>query len=219
MTRTLFLAPHNDDETLFGAFTIMRFAPVVAVVFKSAKQAPAVTSDERELETALAVDTLGAERWEQWPIADTTPERQARQAVQSILETQRTEYEHVFAPAPVDGGHEQHSLVGNTALDVFGSDRVTLYHTYRRGEGRTTSQWEIPFEPAWPSVKLLALSCYLSQIRHPSTAAWFLELLPMREYVAHEPKIAAPAGERDPDEFLAENIAQMQRFAALRDVM
>ncbi len=220
MSATLFLAPHNDDESLFGAFTILRFSPDVATVFKSAKQSPAVTADERELETAIALEALGDPRWMQWPILDTTPAAQARKAVQSILETQRTTYAHVFAPAPIVGGHEQHSLVGDVALKVFGDERVTLYHTYRRGEGRTTSPWEVPFEPSWPMGKLLALAAYGSQIAHPATAPWFLELLPMREYYAHPPNLPPePARERDPDEFLAENIAQMQKFAALREVL
>src|SRR5262245_21395624 len=31
----LFLAPHNDDETLFGAFTLQRERPVVLILYDS----------------------------------------------------------------------------------------------------------------------------------------------------------------------------------------
>lgn len=209
--RTLLLAPHNDDESLFAAFTIMRYRPVVAVVFKSSKQEQhGIFADRREGETLTALACLGASGSEQWPIRDDTPEDQARIAIRSILETQRSTYGHVFAPAPDELGHEQHNIVGEEALGVFGPENVTLYLTYRRGEGRTVSEWEVPFFPAWPSFKLAALSAYVSQMEHWTTAPWFLELLPMREYYAHKPhELLEP---RSPDKFMEENMPAMVEF-------
>ncbi len=217
MMPMLLLAPHNDDESLFAAFTVLRYRPVVATVFKSVKQErDGIEAKDRELETIAALCCLGQPfTGEQWPIPDDSPNDQARIAVRSILETQRTHYSHVFAPAPLEGGHEQHNLVGEEALAVFGPERVTLYMTYRRGEGRTVSEWEVPFEPEWPSAKLSALAAYVSQICHPPTAPWFLELLPMREYYAHEPRDLHVPGMEDiltADEFLAEHQEEMLAF-------
>lgn len=217
--RSLFLAPHNDDETLFGAFTIMRYAPTVAVVFKSDKQrAHGIEADTREFETTLALDMLGAGSWEQWPIRDSVSDAEARIALRSILETLRTTYEHVFAPAPDELGHEQHTLVGEVALEVFGEDRVTLYLTYRRGEGATRSEWPAPFEPGWVSAKLLALGAYASQIEHPPTAPWFIDLIPIREFYAHEPKIVMRVETDDGDvmSFMRDHETRLQKFGILR---
>ena len=48
----LFLAPHGDDECLFGSFSIMRYQPHVVVVYKSAKQMRhGITAIQREHET------------------------------------------------------------------------------------------------------------------------------------------------------------------------
>lgn len=59
----LFLSPHNDDETLFGAFTIMREKPLVVVVFDSyiqvARGAEWCDWKTRRQETARAMIALG----------------------------------------------------------------------------------------------------------------------------------------------------------------
>lgn len=188
---SIFLAPHNlgDDETLFGSFLIMRFQPRVVVLFKSSKQAVVgVTDVMREWETHMALSGLtygNTFEWEQGTIPDSISDAEAIGPLRESLARYAEKFEHAFAPAFEEGGHEQHNLVAEIALEAFGEDRLTRYLTYRRGHARSTSEFEVPFEPDWPAFKLVALGCYVSQIALPATAPWFLDYLDVREYLAH----------------------------------
>jgi len=171
----LLLSPHNDDETLFASGFCIAHNPHVVVVLRSQVQEDryGITADTREQETGCALDTLGVTGWTQWPYLDSDPDWGAvENALRSIDD--RLQPDRVFAPAVELGGHAHHNLVGDLAHVVFG-DRVTSYLTYVRGNGRSRSDREVPFMPAWPAVKLRALACYLSQIAEPSTRDWFLD--------------------------------------------
>lgn len=176
----LFLAPHHDDETLFGAFTILRYQPHVIICTRSDLQesrGTGITNATRERETQEALRWLGDPTYEFWGHSDIDPDR-------GELERRLRAYEidgRVFAPAIEEDGHEHHSMIGQIALDVFG-DRVQPYLTYRRGHGRSVGT-EVPFEPGWPARKMRALACYESQIALPSTEYWFLDST-LREYWA-----------------------------------
>jgi len=64
MNAKLFLSPHNDDEALFGAFTIMREKPLVLIVTDSHIQylrGDGITPGQRRLETQRAMKKLGVE--------------------------------------------------------------------------------------------------------------------------------------------------------------
>lgn len=183
----LLLAPHNDDETLFAAFTIMRFRPTVLVCYRSAKQKrDGIDWQRRQGETELACRILGAPAVMSLSLPDTAPDEEAEVVLRTTFEgIDRVRDGHVFAPAVEDGGHEQHSLVGRVALDVFG-DRVVPYLTYRRGHGRSTSEWPAPFLPEWPASKLAAMSMYRTQIAWPGTTPWFVDY-GLREFYGAEP--------------------------------
>jgi LmbE family N-acetylglucosaminyl deacetylase len=178
--RAIFLAPHNDDETLFGAFTLQRHRPRVIVVLRSIGQERyGISAAEREAETTAALYELGCP-YEQWPFPDYGPhwgeiaDRFARLA---------NTYERCFAPAVEPNGHEHHSKIGELAARVWGPGRVTHYLTYQRGSGKSTSRCEVaPADPEHLAGKLRALSCYRSQMR-PETGCdpWFIGDL--REYV------------------------------------
>lgn len=195
---TLLLAPHNDDETLFAGFLVMRFQPKVHIVFKSSKQQRVgISAAERETETQYALLHLGTNStapftWHQGDLPDTMDDRDVRRRLLPLLELAAGEYDHVFAPAREEDGHEQHNAVADCAIDAFGEDKVTQYLTYRRSFPRTRSAWEIPFEPSWPVAKLRAMSCYSTQITLSDTAPWFVDST-LREYLAHPPKVPWPA--------------------------
>lgn len=181
MNAVLF-APHNDDETLFATWQLLRHDPHVVIVLKSAKQSDlGVTAETREAETDCALKQLGVSSWEQWPYPDTGPDWQAVELAMQMLD-ERMEPELVLAPAVEDGGHEQHSRVGELARAVFG-DRVTAYLTYVRGQLSSRVGEEVAFEPDWPVRKLRALACYESQIGLPATRPWFMDDT-LREWVA-----------------------------------
>lgn len=184
------LAPHNDDETLFAAYTLMRRRPHVVVCTRAAGSYYA-----RERETQEAVYRLtGAETYEQWTYDAGDPRWKW---MAGSIRTLADEYEHVWAPAPLGetNGHEpgtnpppgwgvlQHDRIGELAAEAFGPERTRHYCLYTRWHGRDQRGTEI--EPTAQEIarKLDALGQYESQMRDPSTRPWFYEQLDMREWV------------------------------------
>jgi LmbE family N-acetylglucosaminyl deacetylase len=177
----LFLAAHNDDETLFGSFLIQECQPWVVVCLRSQVQEDryGITAAARERETSEALLELGAPGWEQWPYLDRDPNwSEVRRELEEL--NGRSAYDPVFAPAVEPDGHYQHNRIGDIAYEVFG-DRVISYLTYTRSGGRSRNGTEIEPKPEWIERKHRALACYRSQIEEPSCRPWFLGDL--REYV------------------------------------
>lgn len=182
----LFLSPHNDDETLFGAFTILRHRPHVVVCLKSQVQEDryGITAATREAETTLALEILQAPSWEQLKTKDSGSFAGDLLDDFRMLES-RYAPRRVFAPAYEEGGHEQHNGVARLSYSVFGS-RVCPYFTYVRGLGRrgNTTRAEVSFEPEWLALKLRAMACYESQCALDNTRFWFMDDT-LREFVPH----------------------------------
>ena len=174
----IFLSPHNDDETLFGAYTLLRYRPHVVVCYSGHVQKQyGISAETRENETRLALQDgrLGCSYSQgSWP--DTEPFHVADGILAQLRGYTSKEStwvpDRVFAPAVEDGGHAQHNLIGELADIVFG-DKVTHYLTYVRGQTRTRSDNEVPFEPDWPARKFQAMACYTSQINLGNTRPWF----------------------------------------------
>lgn len=160
----LFVSPHNDDETIFGAFTILRERPLVVVVFDSfiqpARGIPGTTAAERRAETAAACQILGVEcqfigyRDDQPPHAD---------AIRGRLELFGVA--EVWAPCTEMDGHEHHNLVARACLGLPGAKDFYLTYTKR---GKSTNGRKVPYEPHWIGLKLRALAEYKSQFQ-PAT--------------------------------------------------
>jgi len=170
--QSLFLSPHCDDEVLFGAYTLMRHRPHVVTCFaphvQEARGGP--DYDTRVWETKMALHTLGIVGWDLLPVRDDEPDVEALEAC--LEEYAERSWKRVFAPAVEQGGHEQHSLLGEMAGRLF--PNVTFYLTYRRGVvGRSRSRREVPFEATWPAAKFKAMSAYHSQINLDNTRPWF----------------------------------------------
>jgi LmbE family N-acetylglucosaminyl deacetylase len=156
---SVFLAPHPDDETLFGAFTLLREKPLVVIVTDSGER-------ERHREFNKAMDVLGIDgrMWLGLPEAAPKWER-----VRDLLRDLAPE--RIYAPLPETRGNEHHNRVGHIALSAA-PDITTLYTTYTPA-GRTEGRL-VDFDPAWVELKFRALACYRSQIAHPSHAPHFL---------------------------------------------
>lgn len=169
---SILFQPHSDDCVLFSAFNAQRYQPKVITVLRSVKQAAqGIKHSTRAAEDQEAMAILGC-KLEQWPEPDSAPDWSAVGAMMRELVVARDE--QVFAPAVEEDGHEQHSMIGQLALDIFG-DRVISYLTYRRGHGRSVGV-EVPFEPWMIAFKLRALSCYQSQMGPKTgTQTWFLD--------------------------------------------
>jgi LmbE family N-acetylglucosaminyl deacetylase len=119
------LSPHNDDESLFAAYTIMPEKPLVIIVTDSNLQ-EGVTAQVRREETMRAckilgvpVEFLGLEDGSLGEL-DLTREMQS-------LNTQH--WEHVYAPA-IQSGHCDHDVVGRVASRLFPSTKY--YSTYTK---------------------------------------------------------------------------------------
>ena len=157
----VFLAPHNDDETLFGAFTIQREQAFVCVCLQAGRGTPAKI---REEETADAMRWLRA-NWEQWPIDNSQPDV----VLWPMLYERMTEIAkwatHVYAPWPNEPSHPQHRLVGEVACQVFRPENLTHYLTYYNSPPyqRSTGIAVPVLDPVWAWRKATALTCYQSQ--------------------------------------------------------
>ena len=181
----LFLAPHNDDETLFGTFTLLRHQPFVVVCLRSFRMADAsypggvkVEYAERAMETAMAMRTLGC-LWQQWDFSDADPNWDHLHVKLEQLRDGRIEWTTVHAPEWETGGNDQHNTLAEIALEVFGVERMRSYLTYT-ASGKSRWGMEVSWEPEWIPIKHHALACYKSQAMHPLTRAHFLD--DIREY-------------------------------------
>ena len=179
---SLLLDPHGDDAVLFSCFNLLRHRPRVIVVLRSQVQedrGTGITAKERELETAAAMDILGAS-WEQWDFLDRGPDwATVSRRLYRVREERKPPV--VFAPAFEAGGHDHHNALAEVAADVFGPDRIVSYLTYVRGVGRSGGVAVDP-DPEMIVLKHRALACFASQIREPSTRPWFMDGL--AEYVS-----------------------------------
>lgn len=173
----LILEPHNDDCALFAAFTAIREQAHIVTCLRSHKQAQTgVMYFEREWESAEAASELGC-TWEQWSIPDDASEGRMWAGVESTLRSElaRVVWDHVYAPAPIEGGHEHHNIVGRIAGELVGAERLTLYTTYRRHHGRDTGPPVNVDDPTWIACKLRALACFPSQHANVGTRPWFMD--------------------------------------------
>lgn len=154
MPRDVFLSPHHDDETLFGAYILLAYRPLVVVCFDGAARHG--SREVRERETAEAMSVLGCE-WVKLAeplsmlLAGMCPSR-------------------VWAPLPEPDGNPDHNHVGEVALRAC-PGRVSLYTTYTSA-GRTVGV-PVPVGPGWPALKRRALACYRSQLALPAIRPHF----------------------------------------------
>lgn len=178
----LVLSPHNDDETLFAAFTVIKHQAHVVVAHGSGGDYG--RSEERLQESAQAVAILGGTT-EQWdvPSGDATLLHAKLVALRDL----RSPIARVFAP-DVHASHADHRALGEAALDVF-RGKLTTYHTYV--DGRRVTPMAAGYgraveveHPSWVHRKLRALSCYATQATHARASQFFLQ--DQREYYGRD---------------------------------
>lgn len=149
----IFLSPHNDDESLFGAFTLLRVKPLVVIVTDSFKQ-PWTNWITRRNETLKAAKILGVEVcFLGIPDKDLTEEI-LQEKLQYFLP------ERVFAPT---GSHKDHDLVRKVAKELWG-DKVNYYTTYEGTNYHIARGFEVVPTIEEIELKNKALDCYTSQL-------------------------------------------------------
>lgn len=168
MNHTLFIAPHNDDEALFGSYTLIREKPLVVVVtdgFIQAKRGDDVTWDERRAETLEAMRMAGC------PVLfGGIPDDVVNSGLIRSLLGSLFNFSRVYAPA-LQGGNAHHDMVSVVAREMFHD--VIQYTTYTKDELWTTGNKEIIPSVEEAVLKDQMLNCYQSQINLPSTAPHF----------------------------------------------
>jgi LmbE family N-acetylglucosaminyl deacetylase len=173
----ILLSPHNDDETLFAAYTLIRHRPRVIIVTDSYIQfnrGDNITAEQRREETMQAMEILGCPV-EFWGLRD--DKLSATEIVHKCK--QIGPQNEVFAPA-VQGGNPQHDLVGQLAQKIF--PKFTLYTTYTRTELWTRGTREIVPTENEKELKLKALACYQSQINLLATRHHFEAVMDKSEW-------------------------------------
>ncbi len=169
----LFLSPHNDDETLFGAFTLLRERPWVVIVtdsFVQANRGDTVTAAQRREETLAAMKVLGLEsrvlfmgvRDDKITLTETIDSLTVLRGEGDDRGLDRIT--EVYAPA-IQHGHVHHDIVGQAALNVFGDLRVWQYSTYSARERFFVNfgKLEVVGTPEEHALKQRAMRCYKSQ--------------------------------------------------------
>lgn len=167
----LFLSPHNDDETLFGAYTLMHEKPLVVICTDSVRQFKRgekdITAKLRWEETQRAMKILGCDVMRLGIPDDELNGRDLMKELEKFGNVEK-----VFAPA-MQGGNNDHDIVSFAARALFG-DKVIQYTTYSREALHTTGKTEVsPKNHTEKIKKISALTCYQSQIHYPPTAPHF----------------------------------------------
>jgi LmbE family N-acetylglucosaminyl deacetylase len=177
----LLVSPHNDDESLFACWTLLREKPMVVVVFDGYVQAARglkITWQQRRAETLAACDILGVPvtflgfRDDQPPTAE---------AIRECLDLYRPDIP-VYAPAFEEDGHPQHNLVARACDGLTIADRYLTY----TAAGKSTGGRVVPIlDGSWIALKHRALACYESQLSlDPRVACWPHFTRDMTEYYA-----------------------------------
>lgn len=171
---SILLSPHNDDETLFAAFTLMREKPLVLIVtdgFIQAERGDPITWSQRRMETTLAMQILGCKA-EFLGIRDT---ELTEEGLIEALERYSPypvwqKHVQVYAPA-LQGGNRQHDLVSKVAQKMF--PNLIQYTTYTKTELWTKGSVQIVPTREELELKDRALDCYRSQILLSATRPHF----------------------------------------------
>lgn len=132
MTEALLLAPQGSDETLYAAYTCLRWGRRMHVIVCMQEADPTIRN-LRSAETSRAIGFFGCTHHE-WPMAADKPDWEAAKRWLGGWTSGHlfaTKIEHVFAPAIDPAGPELHNAVGLLASEVFEDEIITPYLTER----------------------------------------------------------------------------------------
>jgi LmbE family N-acetylglucosaminyl deacetylase len=153
----IFLAPHNDDETLFGAFSIIRNKPLVIIVTDGMKMIDkGIDFMMRRNETLNAMRILKASVLFLGLEDDCLTDSKVELSLKGLKP------DTVFAPAVYLYGHTGHNIVGRVALKLWG-DKVVKYATYQTNDFELKGDIAVNPSPMEKELKERALAEYVSQ--------------------------------------------------------
>ena len=170
---SLFLAPHPDDEVLFGCFTLIREKPLILICSDSYVQqnrGENITPQQRFQESVSAAKLLNCSIQRTGIRDDIISELALIEKLACFKN-----FDKVYAPA-LQGGNPVHDMVALASEKVFKSHpgvELIQYSTYKRGEWKSVGTKEVKPTEEEMKTKLYALTCYKSQIELPSTTQHF----------------------------------------------
>ncbi len=166
----ILLSCHNDDESLYAGYTLMRHKPLVIIVTDSYIQPRrgdvGCTAEIRRQETIEAMQLVGC------PVVFLgIKDAELREG--GLRERLKVfNPETVYIPA-LQGGNPQHDLVNKVALELFGRQRCEQYSTYSKTQLYIPEGYEIKPTQVEIELKNKMLDCYISQLNLPSTRPHF----------------------------------------------
>lgn len=165
----ILLSPHNDDESLFAAYTLIRLKPLVIICTTSHIQPnrgdKGCDAYTRNQETVNAMKLAGCPVLFLGIPDDKLTVGILRERLQNLNP------ETIYIPA-MQGGNLHHDIVNKVGMDLFGR-KCERYTTYTRTELWTIGGWEIIPTQQEIELKNRMLDCYVSQLNLPSTAPHF----------------------------------------------
>ena len=155
----LLLAPHNDDEVLFAAYTIMREKPLVIVITDGWQHVHRynISVEQRRRESVEAMNMLCAPILFMGLPDDNFIEDELRERLKWI------DADVIYAPEVYQNGNPQHNMVGRVAKELFG-DKVKTYSTYEIHNLEPKGNIIIMPTEEEKNLKEHALSKYISQL-------------------------------------------------------
>lgn len=151
----IFLAPHNDDECLFGLDILIEERPLVIIVTHSTLQGD--NGFERALESYKAIKDLGLSICYLQIDEDKLTE-------EAIVDKLKYFYTTDVVYIPKESDNPQHNLVRETAKKIF---RNTYeYENYLNGV--------VNKETKYPEIRKKVLKHYQTQINIPDTKHYFI---------------------------------------------
>jgi LmbE family N-acetylglucosaminyl deacetylase len=163
---SVFIAPHCDDEALFGAFTLLRENPLVVVCFNGPD---GIRADE----TRAGCRALGVDDVHFLGIDEHNPDPSA--LFNGLL--QFSDFDKGYIPRWEEKGQRHHNMV--SVAGALALKNATRYLTYSE-RGKSCDGREVRFELDWLRLKLIALACYRSQMARAETVEHFIR--DQREY-------------------------------------
>lgn len=164
----VFLAPHNDDEALFGSYILQTYKPLVIVLtdsliqFERGEKACSAAARIEESKKACAILGVDVE-FLNIPDTSNDADLKRRMIVGVVEKTLRYDFlEKVFAPAVEVGGNFQHNIVGQAAQELY-PNNVRHYYTYTRERDFPMGPVKVDATEEMKAKKLAALKCYTSQ--------------------------------------------------------
>lgn len=176
--RSLAIVPHQDDDSLFLAFTLMREKPLVLFVTDSyiqAQRGDGITAQQRNEEALKAMEILGCAS-----CFASLPDTQLNREDLFSLFRRFYGFEKIYAPMPYENGNPHHSMIGEVAKEVW--PEAIQYATYTRTNLWMNGKTEIIPTKEELALKQKALACYRSQIILPSTRPHFIAVLGKSEW-------------------------------------